>query len=99
MPSLDEHPSAISPPAKFTFHASLRGPVALAKGVPTPVHYVRAPLPHVILCLLGGSVAPIYAEGPAASPEGIEFFETHIRPVLVSKCYECHSGTSKKIRG
>jgi hypothetical protein len=42
--------------------------------------------------------APIYADGPALSPEGVEFFETHIRPVLVGKCYECHSGKSKKIR-
>ena len=97
-PSL-EHPNAISHPAKLTPHASPRGPVALAKGVPTPVHYVRASLPHLILCLLCGFAGPIYAEGPAASQEGIEFFETHIRPVLVTKCYECHSGKSKKIRG
>ncbi len=35
--------------------------------------------------------------GPTA--EGIEFFETHIRPVLVSKCYQCHSADSKILRG
>jgi hypothetical protein len=55
-------------------------------------------LPHFVLGLLSGLVGPIYADGPALSPEGVEFFETHIRPVLVSKCYECHSGKSKKIR-
>lgn len=60
--------------------------------------YVRAILPQFALCLLSGLVGPIYAAGPAPTPEGIEFFETHIRPVLVNKCYECHSGKSKKIR-
>jgi hypothetical protein len=62
------------------------------------VHYVRAILPHFVICLLSGFAAPIYADGPTPSPEGIGFFETHIRPVLVAKCYECHSGKSKKIR-
>ena len=33
------------------------------------------------------------------SPEGIEFFETRIRPVLVEKCYSCHSADSKKLKG
>ncbi|HEY3394249.1 MAG TPA: PSD1 and planctomycete cytochrome C domain-containing protein [Lacipirellulaceae bacterium] len=37
--------------------------------------------------------------GPAATTEGIEFFETHIRPVLVERCYECHSGTAKVLQG
>lgn len=27
------------------------------------------------------------------------FFETRIRPVLVNKCYECHSAGAKKLRG
>ena len=29
----------------------------------------------------------------------IEFFEAKIRPVLVSRCYECHSADSKIVRG
>ena len=28
-----------------------------------------------------------------------EFFEKRIRPVLIEQCYECHSTTSKKIKG
>src|SRR5688572_7041063 len=42
--------------------------------------------------LAGGKTAPI-------SKEGVEFFEKHIRPVLVQHCYECHSTQSKKIKG
>jgi hypothetical protein len=35
-----------------------------------------------------------------ASSEGIAFFEKKIRPVLVAKCYECHSSENKKkVRG
>jgi hypothetical protein len=33
------------------------------------------------------------------SPEGIEFFEKRIRPLLTQKCYACHSSQSKKLRG
>jgi hypothetical protein len=35
----------------------------------------------------------------APSTEGVEFFETHIRPVLVEKCYECHSADAKVLQG
>lgn len=34
-----------------------------------------------------------------ATPEGIEFFETHIRPVLAEKCYSCHSAEAKVLKG
>lgn len=30
---------------------------------------------------------------------GIEFFETKVRPLLVKRCYECHSQTAKKSQG
>jgi hypothetical protein len=33
------------------------------------------------------------------SAEGVEFFETHIRPVLVERCYECHSAQAKVLQG
>jgi hypothetical protein len=35
---------------------------------------------------------------PQLSPEGIEFFEKKIRPVLESNCYGCHSAKSKKLQ-
>lgn len=31
--------------------------------------------------------------------EGLQFFETKIRPVLVEHCYRCHAADAKKIRG
>ena len=32
-------------------------------------------------------------------PADLEFFESKIRPVLAERCYECHGGDPKKIRG
>jgi len=32
-------------------------------------------------------------------PDGIEFFEKRVRPVLVEHCYSCHSSSAKKIKG
>jgi len=34
----------------------------------------------------------------AGDTEGIMFFESHIRPVLVEHCYKCHSTESKKLK-
>ncbi len=35
----------------------------------------------------------------AADRDGIEFFEKKIRPVLVERCYECHSNKAKSLEG
>src|SRR4051794_31011091 len=37
--------------------------------------------------------------GAARADEGTEFFEKKIRPVMVERCYECHSATAKKLKG
>ena len=44
-------------------------------------------LPFLTPCVVRG------ADGPA-SDNGIEFFESKVRPVLVRHCYECHSTRS-----
>ena len=31
--------------------------------------------------------------------EQVAFFEKNIRPVLVSKCYDCHSSKAEKVKG
>jgi hypothetical protein len=41
--------------------------------------------------------APAFVEQP--TPEQAQFFETKIRPVLVERCYACHSSQGEKIRG
>ena len=47
--------------------------------------------------LLGG----IFRAGAAAPSDlaQLDFFEKKIRPVLSEQCYECHSATSKKVKG
>src|SRR5688572_23786604 len=40
--------------------------------------------------------APLHA---AESPSNIEFFEKRVRPVLIERCYECHSTSAKKLKG
>ena len=50
-------------------------------------------LPLVVFaCLL-----PAIAAGDDA--EGLDFFEKKVRPVLVERCYECHSSQAKKLEG
>jgi hypothetical protein len=50
------------------------------------------------LLLLGAS-ATRAADAAKPSTEGIAFFEANIRPVLVEKCYACHSQQAKKLKG
>jgi hypothetical protein len=49
-----------------------------------------------VLCLVSAA-APVRAEEP--SKEDVEFFEKHIRPLLVEHCYECHSAKAKDVGG
>src|ERR671924_526315 len=50
-----------------------------------------------LLLLSGLSAAAAPTTKPAA--EGIEYFEKHIRPVLVERCYRCHSKDAEKVKG
>ncbi|MEI6527936.1 MAG: c-type cytochrome domain-containing protein, partial [Planctomycetota bacterium] len=43
------------------------------------------------LCLLG---LCLFSKASAQDPK-LDFFESKIRPVLVERCYECHSGQTK----
>jgi hypothetical protein len=61
----------------------------------------------LLLVFAASRAAPVLAGEQAAGPprlggpasDGIEFFETNIRPVLVERCYECHSGKAKVLQG
>ncbi|NBV85827.1 MAG: DUF1549 domain-containing protein [Verrucomicrobia bacterium] len=51
-----------------------------------------------LACLLAaGSQAVCAAEPPTA--EALDFFEKKIRPVLIDKCYKCHSSESESLKG
>ena len=49
------------------------------------------------MCLLFSQASPALTN--AAQADDLQFFETHIRPVLIEHCYECHSAESKKSQG
>jgi hypothetical protein len=59
-----------------------------------PSLFPFAPLMVVIVFLKGPS---LLAE--TADEDGLRFFESKIRPVLVEKCYECHAADADKIKG
>jgi cytochrome c553 len=44
---------------------------------------------------------PAISDGAAAAikPADLQFFETKIRPILVDKCYKCHSKEADKVKG
>jgi mono/diheme cytochrome c family protein len=45
------------------------------------------------------AATPPPASPAALSPADIQFFENKIRPILVEKCYKCHSRDADKVRG
>ena len=51
--------------------------------------------------LFAGTVIASAADKPSEkiSPDQLAFFERKIRPVLVAKCYQCHSTESEKVKG
>ena len=57
----------------------------------------------VVLFALGPGTNPVLsAEAAAPDGKGVKFFESKIRPVLVRKCYACHSrdaAKAKKLKG
>lgn len=57
-----------------------------------------------ILCATGlaGAAEPDQASNPAEPPvpaADLAFFEEHVRPLLVKRCYECHSAEAEELKG
>jgi hypothetical protein len=52
-----------------------------------------------LLLLFGLAAEGRQDPAPAPDAAGLEFFEKKIRPVLVEKCYSCHSAQSEKLKG
>ncbi|MGL6076470.1 MAG: PSD1 and planctomycete cytochrome C domain-containing protein [Fimbriiglobus sp.] len=36
---------------------------------------------------------------PLLADDGVKFYETKVRPLLVEQCYSCHSASAKKLKG
>lgn len=54
-----------------------------------------------LLCaiLFGGLSSTASSQNATPDSDGVRFFESKIRPALVTHCYECHSAESGKSRG
>ena len=62
----------------------------------TAMPYRTVQLGFVFVILL--AAAACGDESVAHDSKHIEFFETKIRPLLVNRCYECHSGKSQALK-
>src|SRR6056297_1800412 len=53
--------------------------------------------------LFSASAGEVAAEGVGVAAEktvvGVEYFETHVRPLLIEHCYECHSAEAGESMG
>src|SRR6476620_1549370 len=61
---------------------------------------MNASIERILLLTL--ALVAVYAPFVRAAgddPKGIDFFEKNIRPVLVANCYQCHSASSKELKG
>jgi hypothetical protein len=60
-------------------------------------------MPAMRRCIAFALTCSLFGLGPIQAAEedkeGLEFFEKKIRPVLVERCYECHSTQAKKVEG
>ena len=45
------------------------------------------------------ALSALRAEAAELPREQLDFFEKKIRPMLIARCYECHSAAAKKIKG
>ena len=51
------------------------------------------------VCLFLLVATCVLANDASLDPAGVEFFEKHIRPVLVEKCFSCHSKDAEMLEG
>lgn len=67
----------------------------------SPLKSISLPLVLAMVCVSGANAADTAAKlAPAAiAPADAAFFENQVRPILVAKCYECHSQDSKILQG
>src|SRR5688572_29614136 len=61
--------------------------------------YIRLTRLMLAAALAVAAAPALGAEDKQPTAEQIEFFEKKIRPVLIEKCYSCHSHQAKKLKG
>jgi hypothetical protein len=81
-----------------------RGPLSLGRGGPRLASEAAKQVsPALILCIVFAFALEIspsaVTAAPASDPDPTAFFESRIRPLLVEKCYSCHSAQAKKLKG
>lgn len=54
---------------------------------------------QLFTALLLAATIPVALSAAEPDAAGLEFFEKSVRPVLVARCYECHSGKLKEPKG
>ncbi|MBV8878377.1 MAG: PSD1 domain-containing protein [Planctomycetaceae bacterium] len=52
-----------------------------------------------ILALLAMGAEAAQEPAAPADAAGLEFFEQNVRPILVERCYSCHSAAANKVKG
>lgn len=54
-----------------------------------------------LILAFGSLVGGVFCTSVSAQEDtkGVDFFEKKIRPVLVANCYQCHSASSKEVKG
>ncbi len=70
-----------------------RNPKVGAAGGASALHLTHPMLWGVALS------AVIFSAAEGADPRGVEFFEAKVRPVLVARCYKCHSHEAEVVQG
>ena len=66
---------------------------------------MRLPIQHILTSILMGILTGVawgQQSGKKPAPltkENVAFFERYIRPVLVERCFECHSTEARKVKG
>ncbi|HLY08432.1 MAG TPA: PSD1 and planctomycete cytochrome C domain-containing protein [Planctomycetota bacterium] len=60
---------------------------------------MRRSAPLAILAAVLLASLPAASQDDAVQRERLDFFEKRIRPVLVDRCYTCHSASAEKLKG
>ena len=58
----------------------------------------RALLPLLAIIMVTGTLTAFPQDAGGPDDESINYFETHVRPVLATHCYQCHSREAEKLK-